>query len=248
MLIDLIKNEFYKQKRNLVILIMLAIPLAISVLLALDFSLRYESWLLPQGIEKGLTSWQILIKEQRILYFNDFMPVLAALIVGNLFECEYKGSAWTFLLTQPIKRTKILLAKYMVASVYYITMLLINIISLISVGKLYKFKEAVPLKFFAIMFMVQLIAGLIIMVIHLFINIRNKNILVSIAIASVLSIISSNLYYNENLLSKVNPYGFSLYSISQDKKEIMIIIVIAVIIFTVGAMVIKKYFNSKEIY
>ena len=90
MLMDLIKNEFYKQKRNLVILLVLAIPVSIAMLLSLDFLIRYQSWLLPQGIEKGLTSWQILINEQRILYFNDFMPVFAALILGTLFECEYK--------------------------------------------------------------------------------------------------------------------------------------------------------------
>lgn len=248
MLIDLIKNEFYKQKRNLVILVVLAIPVAIAVLLSLDFLLRYEDWLLPQGIANGLNSWQILIKEQRILFFNDFMPAFAAIILASLFEGEYKGSSWTFLLTQPIKRTKILLAKYMVAGIYYIVMLLINIISLIAVGKLYKFKEVIPIKFFAVMFMVQLIAGLVIMVIHLFINIKNKNTLTSIGVAAVLSIISSNLYYNESFISKFNPYGFALFSIKQDKKEIIIIMIIAVIIFTIGSIGIKKYFNNKEIY
>lgn len=248
MLMDLIKNEFYKQKRNLVILFVLAVPVGIAMLLALDFLIRYQSWLLPQGIEKGLTSWQILINEQRILYFNDFMPVFAALILGTLFECEYKGSSWTFLLTQPVKRSKILLSKYLVAAVYYMTMLLINIASLIIVGKIYKFKEAVPMKFFIVMMMVQLIAGLVIMVIHLFINIKNKNMLVSIGVAAVLSMISSNLYYNQLAINKFNPYAFSLFSINQNKKEIMIIVVMAIVIFSLGSVTIKKYFNSKKIY
>ena len=71
MLMDLIKNEFIKEKRNLVILFILAIPIGVSALLVFDFLIRYESWLLPQATLKGLTSWQVLIKEQRILYFND---------------------------------------------------------------------------------------------------------------------------------------------------------------------------------
>lgn len=248
MLINLIKNEFCKQKRNLIILVVLAIPVAVSALLALDFFIRYKDWLLPQGAANGLTSWQILIKEQRMLLFNDFIPLFAALILGTLFESEYKGNSWNFLLTQPIKRTQILLSKYMVAGFYYVLMLLINIFSLIAVGKLYKFKEAVPVKFFAIMFGIQLIAGLVIMIIHMFINIKNKNMLVSLGIAAVLSMISSNLYYNEVSLSKVNPYGFSLFSITQDKKEILIVLIIAVLIFTLGSIFIKKYFNSKKVY
>lgn len=248
MLLNLVKNEFYKQKRNFVILLVLAIPIAIAVLLSLDFFIRYESWLLPQGIGKGLTSWQILIKEQRILYFNDFIPIFAALILGALFEYEYKGNYWEFLLTKPIKRSKILLAKYIVAVFYYILMLFINVTSLIIVGKVYKFKEAIPVRFFVIMFFIQLIAGIVIMIIHLFINIKHKNTLISIFIAAVSSILSSSMYYRDMQVSKINPYGFSLYSIVQDRQQIFIICTIAIIVITLGSLVIRKFFNSKETY
>ena len=248
MLVSLIKNEFTKEKRNLVILFVLAIPLGVAVLLGMDLLIRYESWLLPKAIENGLTSWQVLIKEQRILYFNDFMPMFAALILATLFESEYKNNSWTFLLTQPIKRSNILISKYIVASFYSIVMLLLNIFSLITVGKIFKFQEPIPWKFLIVMFAIQLISSLVIMVIHLFLNIKNKNLLVSLGIAAVLSIISSNVYYNESFIRNINPYGFSLFSITQGRNEIILVLIISIVIIFIGSLLIKRYFNNKEVY
>ena len=248
MLLNLIKNEFIKEKRNLVILFILAIPLGVAALLCVDFLIRYESWLLPQAMEKGLTSWQVLIKEQRILYFNDFMPMFAALILATLFESEYKNNSWTFLLTQPIKRSSILISKYIVASFYSILMLSLNVISLITVGIIFKFKEPIPYRFLIIMFVIQLIASLVIMVIHLYINLKNKNLLISLIIAAILSFISSNLYHNDSFIKNINPYGFSLFSITKVKNEITLVLIISIAILIIGSVLVKTYFNNKKIY
>lgn len=248
MLMNLIKNEFTKGKRNLVILFVLAVPIGVAILLCVDFFIRYESWLLPQSIEKGLTSWQVLIKEQRILYFNDYMPMFSALILSTLFESEYRNNSWTFLLTKPIKRSDVLLSKYIVASFYSVVMLIINVISLIVVGVIFKFKEPIPYEFFAIMFFVQLISSLVIILIHLFLNIKNKNLLVSIGIAAVLSIVSTNIYHNDYFIKYLNPYGFSLFSITQGRKELLILLTISVLILFIVPKLITRYFNNKEIY
>lgn len=248
MLINLIKNEFTKGKRNLVILFVLSVPIGVAILLCIDFLIRYESWLLPQSIEKGLTSWQVLIKEQRILYFNDYMPMFSALILSTLFESEYRNNSWTFLLTKPIKRRDILLSKYIVSSFYSVVMLILNVISLIVVGIIFKFKEAIPFKFFIIMFFVQLISSLVIMLIHLFFNIKNKNLLVSVGIAAVLSIVSTNIYHNDYFIKYLNPYGFSLFSITQGKNELLILFIISVLILFIVPKLITRYFNNKEIY
>lgn len=248
MLINLIKNEFTKGKRNLVILFVLAIPLGVSVLLCVDFLIRYESWLLPQSIEKGLTSWQVLIKEQRILYFNDFMPMFSALILGTLFESEYRNNSWAFLLIQPIKRSSILLSKYIVASFYSIIMLLLNVFSLVAVGMLFKFKEPIPWRFLIVMFGIQLISSLVIMIIHLFLNLYNKNLIISLGVAAVLSIVSSNLYFSDLFIKYVNPYGFSLFSITQGKNEVNLLLIISISVIIIGTLFIKKYFYNKEMY
>ena len=95
---------------------------------------------------------------------------------------------------------------------------------------------------------IQLLAGIVIMTIHLFISLKNKNLMISIGIAGVLSIISSNLYYNGAAISKVNLYGLSFFSITQSKTEIITVLVSAVLIYSIGNIAITKYFNNKKIY
>lgn len=247
-MLGLIKNEFYKQKGNWIILLILAIPIGVSFLLGIDLLIRYRDYLLPLYSQEGLTSWQILINEQRILFFNDFMPLFAALILTVFFECEYKGNSWNFLLTKPIKREYIIFSKYISALIIFIIMLAINILALVVVGKIFKFSEPIPWKFFLIMAGIQLLAGIVIMTIHLFISLKNKNLMISIGIAGVLSIISSNLYYNGAAISKVNLYGLSFFSITQSKTEIITVLVSAVLIYSIGNIAITKYFNNKKIY
>jgi hypothetical protein len=176
------------------------------------------------------------------------MPLFASLILVTLFESEYKNNAWTFLLTKPIKRSSILNAKVIVAVFYSIIMLLLNVFSLIIVGLIFKFKEPIPWRFFIIMFCIQLISTLGIMTIHLFINLKNKNLLISIGVAAVLSALSSNIYHSETFIRNINPYGFSLFSITQGRNEITIVLIISAAILIVGSSLVRKYFENKEIY
>lgn len=248
MLMTLVKNEFLKQKRKPLILIILMIPIGISILLLLDLTIRYESWLLPRAQEMGITSWEMLLKEQRILYFNDYMPLFSAIIIGELFENEYKNNGWVLTMTQPIKREMVLLSKYITSIIYLITMLFINIVTLIGVGKIFKFSESIPWNNFFTMASIQLIASCAVMVIHLFLSIKNKNVLISFGIAAVLSIVSSNLYYNENIISKFNPYNFALFSIEQGSLENISIYIISAVFIIIGSITLNKYFKYKKVY
>lgn len=248
MIFTLVKNEFLKEKRKLLLIMTLLLPIGISVLLAFDLLIRYESFLLPNAVKKGLTSWNILIKEQRILYFNDFMPLFAAIILGQLFETEYKNNGWTLMLTKPIRRWQILLSKYITSIMTIIIMLITNIVALIVVGKIFKFPEPIPWNYFFNMAVIQLVASSAVMIIHLFFSIENKNILISFGIATVLSILSSNLYYYDNPIIYFNPYNYALFSITQKSQEIIYLSLGSAIVIVIGAFILYKYFNSKKIY
>lgn len=248
MIFTLVKNEFLKEKRNLLLIMMLLLPIGIAFLLCFDLFIRYESYLLPKAIEKGLTSWNMLIKEQRILYFNDFIPLFAAIILGQLFEIEYKNNSWTLILTKPIKRYQILLSKYITALIILIMMMAINIIALVIVGKVFNFPEPIPWNYFFNMAIIQLVASLAVMIIHLFFSIRNKNILISFGIAGVLSILSTNLYHADNPIIYFNPYNYALFSITQESKEIIYLFVVSAIVIGIGSFIIYKYFNNKKVY
>lgn len=248
MIFTLVKNEFLKEKRNLLLLMMMLLPIGIAFLLAFDLSVRYESWLLPNAAGKGITSWNILIKEQRMLYFNDFMPLFAAIILGQLFETEYKNNGWILTLTKPIKRWQILFSKYITALIILIMMLVINIIALIMVGKMFNFLEAIPWGYFLNMMVIQLVASSAVMIIQLFFSIKNKNILISFGIAALLSILSSNIYYNENPIRYFNPYNYAMFSITQERQEIIYVSCCSAIVIVIGAFIICKYFKCKKVY
>ncbi|MDZ5254038.1 ABC transporter permease [Clostridium sp. LIBA-8841] len=248
MIFTLVKNEFLKEKRNLLLLMMMLLPIGIAFLLVFDLSVRYESWLLPNAAGKELTSWNILIKEQRILYFNDFMPLFAAIILGQLFETEYKNNGWTLTLTKPIKMWQILFSKYITALIILIMMLVINIIALIMVGKVFNFPEAIPWDYFLNMMAIQLVASSAVMIIQLFFSIKNKNVLISFGIAALLSILSSNIYYNENPIRYFNPYNYAMFSITQERQEIIYVSGGSAIVIVIGAFIICKYFKFKKIY
>ena len=248
MLMTLVKNEFLKQKRNLLIFIIILIPVTIGILLSIDYLIRYESWLLQLAKERGMTSWQILVKEQRMLYFNDFIPLFSAIIIGELLEGEYKNNGWIFLLTKPIERWKVLLSKYIAGIIYLLIMIFTNIMTLISLGKIFDFPENIPWSYFFTMVIIQLVASASIMMIHLYFSVKNKNVLISFGIAGVLSIISSNFYYSENMLRKINPYGFSLYSYTQGKEEQFIIYSISCLLIIVGYIILNNYFKYKKEY
>lgn len=248
MIFTLIKNEFLKEKRNFLLVMILLLPVGIALLLSFDLLVRYESWLLPNAIGKGITSWNILIKEQRILYFNDFMPLFSTIILGQLFENEYKNNGWTLTLTKPIKRYEILLSKYITALIILTLMLFFNVISLIVVGKIFDFPEQIPWGYFGKMIIIQLLASAAVMIIQEFILIKNKNILISFGIAGVLSMISSNLYYYNNPIMYLNPYGYSLFSITQDAMGISFVFCGSAIIIVLGGFLLIRYFNSKKVY
>ncbi|MGL5245555.1 MAG: ABC transporter permease [Sarcina sp.] len=248
MLVTLIKNEFLKQKRNLLLLMILVIPIAVGVLLSVDLIIRYENWLLPQAQKVGMSSWVLLVKEQKILYFNDFMPLFSTIVIGELIECEYKNNGWLLTMTQPIKRSSILFSKYITSVIYVVLMLIVNIIVLISLGKIFNFTQVIPWNYFLTMFFIQLIASCAVMVIHLFITIKNKNVLISFGMAALLSIVSSNLYYNESLISNINPYNFALVSYKQNMNEVNNVYIISFILIIGGFFILNKYFKYKKVY
>lgn len=248
MLMTLIKNEFYKQKRSLLLLCILVIPIGIGILLCVDLGIRYSNYLLPLAQERGMTSWEMLLKEQRILYFNDYMPLFGAVIISGLFENEYRNNGWSHYLTRPVKRREILISKYVTAYIYMVIMLIINIVTLIIVGKIFKFPDAINFLMFGRMFLIQAVSSAAIMVIHLYITTENKNIMVSVITAAVLSIVSSNLYFNAPTISKFNPYGFSLYSVMKIEGVDLGIYLISSIIFLLGFPLVIKYFNCKKDY
>lgn len=248
MLRKLVINDIFKQKRTKLLLFVIAIPTFISLLLYIDMHIRYKSYLYPLALKEGITSWQMLVEQQRILYFNEFLPLFCAIIISALFENEYKNNGWILTLTYPVSRSKVIISKFITSLIYMIVMLITNIICLIIVGKLSGFPEAVNEMYFAKIFFIQFMASAAVMVIHLYLTIKNKNTLVSIGTAAALCIISSNLFYNESSISKFNPYSFASFVYGFIPVDLKILIIISLFLIVVGLAFTIIRFDKKECY
>lgn len=248
MLEKLIINDIFKQKRTKLLLFAIAIPVFISMLLYIDMHIRYKSYLYQLCLKDGTTSWQMLVEQQRILYFNEFLPLFGAIIISALFENEYKNNGWMLTLTYPVSRSKIIISKFITSLIYMVVLLITNIICLIIVGKLSVFPEAVNGMYFAKIFFIQFIASAAVMVIHLYLTIINKNTMASIGTAAAICIISSNLFYNESSISKFNPYSFASFAYGFIPVDFKILIIVASFFIIGGLAFTIIKFDKKQCY
>ncbi|MBZ9633992.1 ABC transporter permease [Clostridium sp. FP1] len=248
MLVRLIINDIYKQRRSMLIFMVIAIPIFTSVLLAIDFGIRYESYLYPLALKKGITSWSMLLLEQKMVFFKEYLPLFGAIIISSLFDSEYKNNGWTLSLTYPIARGKIVISKFVASLIFMSIMLIINSLSLIVVGKIIGFPEAINSMYFVKMFFIQFISVAGVMTIHLYITIKNKNVLKSIGVAAIITIVSSDLFYRGISISKYNPYCFASFSDGLTKANLSLQIIMSAVLIFIGLFSAVIYFNKKQSY
>jgi hypothetical protein len=247
-MLELLISDFIKQKRSKLLLVVVAIPIVVSMLLAIDFSIRYESYLYPLALQKGIDSWAMLLKEQNMVFFKQYLPLFGAMIIGSIFDDEYKNNGWTLTLTYPIVRRKIVISKYISSLIYVCLMLLVNVIGLICVGSFMKFPEAISLMYFVNMFLLQILFTAAVMTIHLYLSLKNKNSMISIGIAGIICVVSSNMFFNGNNISKYNPYSFTSYADGGTPVNMALLIIISIALCIGGILYTVRYLNRKEIY
>ncbi len=240
MLKNLILNDIFKQKRTILMFMVVLIPIATTMLLGIDFFIRYKNYLYGVAISKGMTSWQMLLNEEKMVLFNQFLPLFVAIIIGSIFETEYKNNGWTLTLTEPIKKKNIILSKTITTIIFVLIMLIINSFGLVAIGLLMKFPEAFSFSLIVKSFLLKLSGALSIIAIHLFLTLKYKNTLVSIGYAGVFCVISQNLLS----FSSYNPYSFAFSSCV----DLLQVILISTILFIVGLIINFKLFSIKESY
>lgn len=248
MLGKLIANDVFKQKRTMLAFIIIAVPIFTSLLLAVDLGIRYKDYLYPLALKKGITSWQMLLHEQRLVFFKEYLPLFGAVIISSIFDNEYKNNGWTLELTFPVSKERIILSKFIASLIFMTAMLTVNIISLILVGKLMGFPEAVEGIYFVKMFFIQLISVASVMTIHLYLTIKNKNTLISIITAGLICVVSSDLYYKGSSISKFNPYSFTSFSDGLTDINVTLIVTAALILMIAGLAYTIRYFKKKQCY
>lgn len=137
-----LRNDLQKEKRSVLLPLLVLISLGTTGVMFLDMWLRYDSYLAGIAKTKGVSSWAILLNEYHgVLGWGTFFPIFIALISSALYYTEYKQNAWKQYMSLPVSRSTVLLSKYTSTCLLSILLILGNMLGLCIVGKIFSFPE-----------------------------------------------------------------------------------------------------------
>ncbi|MCB2356533.1 ABC transporter permease [Clostridium estertheticum] len=247
MLIKLLHCEEIKLKRTWIFVMSILIPFAINFLLTIDLHYRYTGYLLVHQERMNLSCWQLIFKEQRVLYFPALIPFFATLILIHVFSTETKNNGWSMLLTQPIKKSKFIIAKYIVSCKYITILIFFNIISITISGVITGVKDPLDIDLFIRCFLILWSSALATSAIQMIVlNIFSLK-WISLFLAFLLGSISQDTYL-KGIIGKFNPYSFADYSFRANWNQTVFILIISCVFIIFGLLVSTLIFNRKNIY
>lgn len=247
MLFRILKCEQMKIKKTWILLISIIIPVAINILLTIDLQYRYTGFLLIHQEEMKLSCWQLIFKEQRVLYFSAILPLIVALTLNHIFSVESKNNGWSMILSQPIKKSKILISKYIISCKYIIILLLVNMITIAISGIITGVSDPLDISLFIRCFLILCSSSMAIAVIQMILLIVFSEKWVSISAAFILGVFSQDTYLN-NFFSKLNPYSFADYSFMANWNKTLSMLFISVLFIILGLSISILIFNRKNFY
>ncbi len=248
MMIKLLICEQEKLKKTGILLMAILIPLVINLLLTIDLHYRYTGYLLTYQKEMNLSSWQLIFKEQRILYFLALLPFFATLILTQIFSVESKNNGWSMVLTQPIKRYKLILSKYITGCKYITVLIVVNIVTLALAGFITGVSEQFDTGLFLRCFLILWVSTLAAAAVQMIAVVIFSSKWISLIVGLFLGVLSQDSFLNGRLFSRFNPYAFSDFSFRADWKQALSMILISCIYIIIGLLISACIFKRKNIY
>ncbi|CBZ02433.1 ABC transporter permease [Clostridium botulinum] len=245
MLFKLLECEQIKLKRTWIFGVSILIPFAINLLLTIDLQYRYTGYLLVYQEEMKLSCWQLIFKEQRILYFTALIPFFATLILIHVFSIETKNNGWSMVLTQPIKKSKFLLAKYIVSCKYITVLIFFDIITIAIAGIITGIKDPLDVALFIRCFLILWSSAMATAAIQMSILQIFPSKWIGLFIAFFLGVKSQDTYLN-CIIGEFNPYSFTDYSFRANWNQTLSILIISYIFIIVGLLISTLIFNRKK--
>ena len=205
--------DLRKLKLTWIWLVVLGLPLGANAAMLFDMSLRYRSYLVPRGLERGFTSWQmLLIEHHHVLMWGAFLPVFVAIISALVYTVEFQHHAWRQLVSLPLSRLSVYLSKWLTILFFLFWMLALDTAGLLLVGLLFRFPEPLPLGLMARYAGFQLVVALAIAALHNWLSSYHQNLITPVAVGFVGTIVSYTLYYTYPKLSGFFFYTYTIYA------------------------------------
>lgn len=209
---QLLKTEIMKQKKTLIWAVVFLIPFGTTGGMFLYMTFRDYNKFLDMVHRESLGLWQALVLENHFnLGWGRFMPIMVAVISTLVYYPEYRDDSWKNLLSQPLSKNKILLAKFIMIAFYTGLTIVLNTAELILVGKLIGFTEAINFPLYGKYVLYQLAALIGVISVQNWLASYFKNILIPISFSLGVLIISGILFSFSTGLGKYLPYFYHYF-------------------------------------
>jgi hypothetical protein len=211
-LLNLIKTDLIKEKRSPLWIVIFIIPLGTSAAMFFDMYVRYD-YLYKKSLEKGITSWEMIIRENHgILNWAGFLPLFVAIIAVIIHQTEFSQNSWKSLLSLPVIKSSVYISKFIIILFFSFIMITLNAVGLIVVGKLIGFPEQLQFILFIKYIVYEFIAILGVAAIHTWLSSYFKNAIIGVAVGFFGMIIAYGLPFEHPQIAKFFPYSFSFFA------------------------------------
>ncbi|MEW9097112.1 MAG: ABC transporter permease [Clostridiaceae bacterium] len=246
----ILKSEFLKYKKGALWKISFIVPLISFLMLFGDWYYRAD-YLTSAKVLKGLNDfgvenkWQLILFENHMgMQWNLLLILIISLIAAIVNHIEYSENSWKTILSKPVERYEIYMAKWTVIFIITLISILLNSLGIIAVGKILKIKETLNLNLFIKYIALQIIGVMAIISLQQFISCFMKNSIVAACIGFCGGI-SAYMFYQGKIISKIVPYTYTFDALPfLDASELTAFVVIslisAVFWMTLGIIKFKK--------
>lgn len=218
--LNLVTADFLKQKRGLIWLFLLVIPLGTTSAMFLDMYIRYDDYLYFRAQEKGVSSWEMLLAENHgVLNWGLFLPVFVAVISAIIHYTETKR--WL--------------------------LITLNSLGLFLVGKVIGFPEPFEADLYMEYVLYQFAGILGSAAIHNWVSTLLKNQINAILIGFLGMVISMILLFQAPDLKEFSPYLYPYFAYSLEGNELAAAIVGGVLSCAVFLLIGIFEFNRRDI-
>lgn len=223
--------ELRKQKKR-VWLLCLCFPILVNIMLCISLISRYNTYLLPKQAEYGLSCWQLVFKEQTILYFSEICHIMIAALIFETFSFEMKQNAWIHISSSTYKN-KVINAKFFVVAVDILLLFICNYIMLYFAGILGGVKAPFEAGLFAKGFIIQIFSSFIYASFYMFVVSFSKKVSLVIPCSFAFMLLNMILYYGKGFHYRFSIFLPSVYishnSLSTWSQAILIVVISSVL-------------------
>ncbi len=138
MFLSILNSEWYKLRKSNISFIILAGPL-LSFLLGFSIDL-------PEFTGEGKANeWIVTLLYMNLPYALLFLPLISGVLAGSVCRYEHQAGGWKQLLTLPVTRGKVFIAKYLLVLLLVLMTQGLYLTAVISLGILKGFSDPFPI-------------------------------------------------------------------------------------------------------